>query len=174
MTRRCLSRAYFARLSCVVCAAAGERVASTSALVSRLRSLGYRVTGPRRTIVDLVAAQRRQFTAGDLCRELATLAPSVGRATIFRTLDLLASAGLISRAAGEDGSHTYTVCVDCQAGHHHHLVCSRCGLVVALEECPLGDQWPALAARSQFRVDGHRLEFFGLCAACAQQAGAAG
>ena len=135
-------------------------------LVKQLRELGYRVTGPRKTIVEAVAGWRHQFTASDVCQEVARVAPSVGRATVFRTLDLLSSVGLISRVHEGDGCHGYVICSECPVGHHHHLVCSRCGLVVRVSECDLDEQSRRLAERTHFRIDGHRLEFYGVCDAC--------
>ena len=50
---------------------------------------GYRITVPRRMIAGLMERKREGFTAEMLCEEL----PSVGRATVFRTIRLFVEVG---------------------------------------------------------------------------------
>ncbi|MCS6882809.1 MAG: Fur family transcriptional regulator [Oscillochloridaceae bacterium] len=132
----------------------GERV------LAALRSEGHRLTGPRLAIIHQVASQERPFSAEALA---ATLAPAVGRATVYRAVDWLRQRGWLARVQTERGDYTY---VRTLPGHHHHAVCLRCGATLLVEGCQAIEALTALLARQGFRVQGHILELFGLCARC--------
>lgn len=134
-------------------------------LMKSLRAAGYRSTGSRRAIVDAVIRRRRPFSSADILAEVHDGERSVGRATVFRTLDVLHSAGILDRVENSDGSQSYVVC---PAGHHHHAICSSCGLVVDLRGCDAGRQAELEAQAAGFAIQGHRLEFYGLCRACSR------
>ena len=62
-----------------------------------------------------------------------------------------------------DGDHAYVVC---DAVHHHHAICTGCGQSLDVDDRGLSDILATVLRRSGFRVTAHRLEIFGLCAAC--------
>ena len=122
------------------------------------------MTGPRRALVRLIADRKVRFTAADLEEDVARISPAVGRATVFRTLELLLSLGLVERVHTEgERRDAYVV-----AGgvHHHHLVCSRCGVVTEVTGCMVDDLVSSLAQASGFQVEGHWMEIVGLCSRC--------
>ena len=125
---------------------------------------GYRSTAPRRAVVGSVAARDHQFTAEEVCREL----PAVGRATVFRCLGLLVETGILCRVLLENGSPRYQMS---HTGHHHHLICTECGLAQDLLGCDIDDLLKERAAGSGFHMDGHRLEVYGRCVECWKKAG---
>lgn len=134
-------------------------------ILERLRAAGHRLTQPRQVVVEAVAEQRSRFTAGELCDDVARRAPSVGRATVFRTMQLLAEAGVLERVHGDGGRDAYIV--DSRGHHHHHhMVCGTCGAVVSLEGCGLEDFVTDLASRYGFAAEDHLVEIYGRCAAC--------
>jgi Fur family ferric uptake transcriptional regulator len=138
------------------------RVPSVDEILAALADRGYRETESRRLIARAVAARETAFSAQDICAELAPR--GVGRATVFRTLNLLHEVGLLNRLHVGDGCHWYTVC---NPHHHHHLVCVQCGSVYPLGECRIASEAGQVAARVGFVVEGHHMEVFGRCAACA-------
>jgi Fe2+ or Zn2+ uptake regulation protein len=79
------------------CARCRAPATGAVALARHLRLAGHQVTAARTAVLAAVAAQVRPFTAGDLCAAVAAAAPSVGRATVFRTLELLVAEGLLDR-----------------------------------------------------------------------------
>jgi len=135
----------------------------TSAIVAALDGAGYRLTGPRRSLASLIAGQDGHFTAAQLVVDARERRLGVGRATIFRTLEVLEELGLVERLDLPSGDHAY---VACQAAHHHHVVCSRCGHTREIDDAGLRVVVREIAHRTGFRVDEHRLELFGLCPAC--------
>lgn len=120
---------------------------------------GYRLTGPRRSVVEAVLSRRRPFTAEQLVDEL----PAIGRATIYRTLEILASVDVLTRLLQPGGHPSYVVG---QPGHRHHLVCSECGTVIAFTRCPVDELVQDLTRDTEFAIHGHHLEVFGVCPRC--------
>ncbi len=123
----------------------------------------YRVTEPRRAVAQLIADQAGHFSAADLVAEANARRLGIGRATIFRTLDVLAELELVERIDLPSGEHAY---VACEPSHHHHVVCSRCGRSHDIDDAGLRAVVRAVARRTGFRIDDHRLELFGLCPDC--------
>jgi Fe2+ or Zn2+ uptake regulation protein len=145
-----------------------EAAAATNGLVGALEDAGYRLTEPRRAVAEMIAGRDGHFTAAELVDEARTLHPGLGRATVFRAIDLFASLNLVERVDLPAGDHAY---VACDRAHHHHAICTRCGRSLDVDDTGLAEVLADIGRRSGFRVAAHRLELFGLCAAC--QAGQA-
>ena len=131
--------------------------------IEALEAAGYRITGPRRSVSELTAGRTGTFSAAELEAEARQRRLRIGRATIFRALDLFVELGVVERLDLPTGEHAY---IRCEPAHHHHLVCSRCGRAEEVEDAGLQDVNDAIARRTGFRIDSHRLELFGLCPAC--------
>ncbi len=132
-------------------------------IMEKISEADHKVTESRRVVVELALKRDNAFSAAALYDDVKQLAPSVGRATVFRTLDLLSSMGFLEKVHMEDGCHNYVVC---HGQHHHHLICNRCGAAVDFEDCSLNELLQQLASRTGFQIQGHWLEVFGLCRNC--------
>lgn len=132
-------------------------------IVTALDRAGYRITEPRRSLAALISDQDSHFTAAELVSAARARRLGVGRATVFRTLEVLEELGAIERLDLPTGEHAYVVC---EPAHHHHVVCSRCGRTSEIEDAGLRSVVREVARRTGYRVDEHRLELFGLCPAC--------
>ena len=128
-------------------------------LMRMVEGRGYRSTGPRRALVGSVADRDGHFTAEELRKEV----PGVGRATVYRCLTLLVEEGILCRVLLEDGSLHYQLS---HRAHHHHLICTACGLSQDLLGCDIEGILSEKALHDGFRMDGHRLEVYGRCAGC--------
>jgi Fur family ferric uptake transcriptional regulator len=134
-----------------------------STLVAALDQAGYRLTGPRRALADLIANREGHFTAADLVAAARRRRLAVGRATIFRALEALTRVGAVERLDLPNGEHAYVVC---EPSHHHHIVCSSCGQVADVVGCDLTSLASEVGLRSGYRVDTHRVELYGTCPDC--------
>jgi Fur family transcriptional regulator, ferric uptake regulator len=141
--------------------AAPRAVHAGTHLVDALERAGHRLTGPRRTVAQLVGAREGHFTAADLVEDAR--GRGIGRATVFRSIDLFTSLGLVERVDLPGGDHAY---VACDTAHHHHAICTSCGRSYDVDDAGLSEVLGRMGSRSGFRVTAHRLEIFGLCAAC--------
>lgn len=124
---------------------------------------GYRMTGPRTSVLHAVLRRQRPFTAEQLVAELTANGSGIGRATVYRTLEILASVDVLTRLIQADGHPAYVVGAP---GHRHHLVCSECGDAVAFTSCPVDELVHDLTRDTDFAIHGHLLEVFGVCPDC--------
>jgi Fur family transcriptional regulator, ferric uptake regulator len=132
-------------------------------LIDALERAGLRLTAPRRAVAQLVADQPGHFTSAGIVAAARTRRLGVGRATTFRTLEVLLEIGAIERIDLPNGEHAYLAC---EPTHHHHVVCSNCGRSRDIDDAGLRAVVRTIARRTGYRVDDHRLELFGLCPAC--------
>lgn len=130
---------------------------------SVLGDAGYRLTSTRRALAGLIAAREAPFTAADLADEARRRRLRVGRATIFRTLDVLVDLGSVERLDLPSGEHAY---IACEPRHHHHVVCSDCGASREIDDLGWRSIVGDIERRTGYRIDDHRLELFGCCPAC--------
>jgi Fur family ferric uptake transcriptional regulator len=138
-----------------------ERGPERTQVLRQLSELGFRETDARRSIVETVLSKDGQFTARELHDELQPW--GVGRATIFRTLDLLVELGVLNRLHTDDRCSSYIICAD---QHHHHLVCERCGGVDEISDARVERAVRGMAVESGFRAREHHLEIVGICTRC--------
>ena len=136
---------------------------SPDASSDALSGAGIRRTEPRRAVAELIAARTGHFTARELVRDAATRQTGVGRATIFRSLELFAELGLVERLDLPSGEHAY---VACEPAHHHHVICSRCGRSAEVKDAGMSEVTREVALRTGYRIERHRLELFGVCPEC--------
>ena len=132
-------------------------------MIEVLARHGYRLTGPRRAVLDAVLRRDRPFTAEMIVAELKAIEPGLGRATVYRTLEILASVDVLTRILQPGGHPAYVVG---SPGHRHHLVCSGCGATVAFTSCPVDELVRDLSRDTEFAIHGHLLEVFGVCPTC--------
>lgn len=131
-------------------------------LVERLEDSGYRLTGPRRRICQLLAER----SAGVTAEELVLLAKGIGRATVYRNIRLLVQAGLLCKLA-EHGTPRYALD---RASHHHHVVCVSCGQVQEFRDPGLERALQKVLIPAVGTVVGHHLEIDVLCGGCEAEA----
>lgn len=132
-------------------------------VVEHLADEGHRVTEPRRVLVQRILRYTAPFTAEELLADLQGADVLIGRATVYRTLELLHGYQWLSLVHRPEGEHGYVVT---EPGHRHHLVCRNCSTVIAFEGCDLQTLLGGLAERLNFRIEGHWLEAFGVCEVC--------
>ena len=94
---------------------------------------GYRLSAPRTAVVETLATLGCSVTAKEIADRLHERGEDVGVASIYRTLDLLDRLRLARRVDAAEGVARYEP-IDPSGDHHHHLVCERCGEVVAFED----------------------------------------
>lgn len=132
-------------------------------ILTAMQQRGWRTTGPRRAIVEQVLAYSQPFSAEELYQALRRTQPSLGRATVFRTLDLLAELGVVERVHHPSGTHRYILT---GAGHRHHVICVRCGAAAEFAVCTVDAVLQEVAEQTRFIILDHWLELTGLCQNC--------
>ena len=126
---------------------------------------GYRMTEARKAILAAFVACHGHISADELVEKVHENAPGVGRMTVYRTLDVMCQLNLIRPVYQGTGAAHYVLLHD---GHHHHLICSNCDMVIEFDECVVAEIETAVSQKFGFTVQGHLLEFYGLCADCSE------
>ena len=130
-----------------------------SNILAALEEHGSRMTWPRRQLARMLARQTGSFSAEEIVAGL----PTLGRATVYRTLRLLGEAGVLCKTAMPDGSPRYSLD---DAHHHHHLVCVDCERIDEFRHPAIERMLRAMRAHVGSELIGHRLELYHRCAVC--------
>jgi Fur family transcriptional regulator, ferric uptake regulator len=135
----------------------------TELATEALSRAGFRSGGGRRQVVELLGSEDCALTALEIDRRLSR----VGRATVYRALDQLEALGLVQKIdlGGEAAGYER---LDPEGHHHHHIVCERCGRVVAFEDEGLERAIVALTKRPDFKVSSHEVTLRGECSRCGE------
>ena len=135
-------------------------------VLAELRSHGYKITPQRRAVVKTITSSSDSLSPATLHDKLQRTHPGIGLVTIYRTLEILAELRLVCKLHSSN-NRSYTTGT---TQHHHHLICSGCGKVFDFSGYHLEKLEESLSRDSGFRIDGHLLEFTGLCRACQKAA----
>ena len=133
---------------------------------ARLRADSQRYTTNRRAVVELLEASDRPLSIPQMLADRKNLAQS----SVYRNLVVLEDAGVVRRIVTNDEFSRYELAEDL-TGHHHHLICSKCGAVDDFTVSPaleaeIEKVLKRVAKRHAFAIDGHRLDLIGACADC--------
>jgi Fur family transcriptional regulator, ferric uptake regulator len=126
----------------------------------RLDQAGYRSGAARREVIALLASEPCAVTALEIDRRL----DSVGRASVYRTLEQLDRLHLVQRVEIGGDSAGYER-VDSEQ-HHHHLVCEECGRLAPFVDRPLERAIEAVSRSADFEVAAHDVVLRGRCPDC--------
>ena len=103
--------------------------------ITSLKQAGYRLTQARLTVLEVLEAERGHITSADVLEKVERINPAIGRASVFRTLELFTQLGFI-RPTYIHTSLTPTY-VMMHGGHHHHVICTECKRFFELDDCGL-------------------------------------
>lgn len=127
-----------------------------------------RLTLEREIIVKEVFSDHEHFDAEELTARLASRGsgPNVSRATVYRALREMVNAGLLRKVARPNDREVYEH--DYGYPQHDHFICKSCGSLTEFKNDSISEILEQVAAQHGFRLDGHRLEAYGLCNACSR------
>jgi Fur family transcriptional regulator, ferric uptake regulator len=133
--------------------------------VDVLAQAGYRRGGARRAIVELLGEQDCALSAAEIGELLAARRHEVSRASVYRVLEELEGLDLLQRIEVGQGIVRYEP-AGAGAGHHHHLVCERCGRLEPFTDPGLERAIRRVSAQVPMRAHGHEIVIRGECADC--------
>ena len=136
-----------------------------------LRERSLPVTSQREQVAQVLFAAGGHLSVEDLEGLLRKRGLHVGKATIYRTLDLLAQSGMVHERDFGEGFRRYERVPG--HPHHEHLICLRCGKVVEFSNERLEKMKELIAEEYGFQHRHHRLEIYGVCRECQQREGPA-
>jgi len=130
-----------------------------------LRRAGLRPGRARARIIQLLASESCALSAVEIEDALRSQGRRTGRASIYRALDQLAEHGLVERVAVDRDQARFERVLP-SGEHHHHLVCDRCGRLVAFDDPGLERAINRVSRRLGVRVDHHEVVLRGACEDC--------
>jgi Fur family transcriptional regulator, ferric uptake regulator len=127
-----------------------------------LKEKGFSITNQRRIIIAEILRCGSHFDIESLAARMYSNNRQSARATVYRTVKLLADAGIIKREMlGENHSHYEFIEQD-----HGHFICSSCAKIIELA-CPTLKTFLESVSRSyHFTINRHSVELYGICGEC--------
>jgi Fur family ferric uptake transcriptional regulator len=133
--------------------------------LATLAAAGHRRGGARNAVVELLEQQSCALTAQEIDDRLRAHGRGVGRASVYRILELLTELRLVQRIDVGQGVARYERHQP-DGDHHHHLVCDRCGRIAPFEDPVLEHAIERVSRRLSFAVDDHDVVLRGACGDC--------
>jgi Fur family ferric uptake transcriptional regulator len=130
-----------------------------------LRDNGLPVTQQREAIADVVFGSAKHLSVEDIEEQLRERGERIGKATIYRTLEMLVKSGLVAEHDFGEGFKRYEHLFG-QKPVREHLVCTECGRVDELHSSELVRLQEEAARRRGFLPARYRLQIYGLCESC--------
>jgi Fur family ferric uptake transcriptional regulator len=129
-----------------------------------LERRGLKLTAERRALFDEVFARHEHLEADELLVRLRAKHKKISRATIYRTLELLADSGIVGKLRIGEAGYRYE---RLRAGDHHdHLICRVCGKVVEFYEPRIEQLQDDVCERYGFILLDHSHQMRGICRQC--------
>ena len=132
--------------------------------MQKLQAAGHRITHARLVILTVLSESSGHLTSAEIIERVEAQDPSIGRASIFRTLDLLTSLAIVRPTFLTPITPSYILMAP--TGHHSHIICTHCNRVIEVDDCYVDGLTDVLQGRYDVRLIGHLVEFYGLCEAC--------
>lgn len=130
-----------------------------------LREQGLPVTHQREVVADIVFSSGEHLSVDDIEREMRAAGERIGKATIYRTLDLLVKSNLVGENDFGEGFKRYEHRLS-REPIHEHLICLHCGMVIEFQDSGVHRIEALVTAEHGFRPTRHKLEIYGLCREC--------
>ncbi len=130
-----------------------------------LREQGLPVTRQREAVAEVVFASEGHQSVEEIEGRLRERGEKTGKATVYRTLEMLVKSGLVAERDFGEGFKRYEHLFG-QMPVHGHMICEECGAVVEIQEAELKRLQDRIAEEHGFVPSRYRLEIYGLCAEC--------
>ncbi|MBA7483515.1 Ferric uptake regulation protein [subsurface metagenome] len=132
-------------------------------IISKLSEQGYRLTPQRVMVLSAIEDSDDHISAEEIYAQIVAKYPQVNISTVYRTLELLKRLGLVTETDLGGGRVRYH---SAEKGHHHHLVCQKCGTIIDIDESTLARLQDVLLHRYNFSARLSHVAIFGRCANC--------
>ena len=121
-----------------------------------------RMTKQRSVILDEIRKSKSHPIADEIYKVVKKRMPYISFGTVYRNLGILSKEGLIRKIELAHTKRRY----DGNIKNHYHIICTECGRIDDLITKEVGSIEELLGVRSNYKISGHRLKFFGICPDC--------
>jgi Fur family ferric uptake transcriptional regulator len=136
---------------------------TTETWLTQLQESGYRLTGARRAVVDVIQKSRQALTPVQVFDRARKKYRALGLVSVYRTLEKLEELGLVQRVHQPQGCQAF---ITAGTGHQHLLLCQKCGTATLFEGDKLDGLITSIARSTGYQIKDHWLQLFGLCENC--------
>jgi Fur family ferric uptake transcriptional regulator len=130
-----------------------------------LKEQGLPVTHQREAVAKVVFGSGEHLSVDEIEGVLRSDGHRIGKATIYRALDLLVRSKLVAELDFGEGFKRYEHRLSAEP-IHEHLICLNCGAVIEFQSAEVHRIEALVSARHGFRPTRHKLEIYGLCREC--------
>lgn len=130
-----------------------------------LREQGLPITQQREAVADVVFSSTGHLSVEDIEAALKGQGERIGKATIYRTMEILVRSGLVEEHDFGEGFKRYEHLFG-QQPIHEHLICTNCSRVIEFQSPQVVRLQEETARQHGFLPTRHRLEIYGICAHC--------
>lgn len=134
-----------------------------SDLYKTLKQMGLKATPTRITVLSYVNKTKYPFDIEEINTSLKKKDMKTDIVTIYRTLHVFESMGIIKKVELSEGKFRYE---SSTLPHHHHFICEHCGEIEDIGNCIIPGSEKKIEKEKDVHIRRHSLEFFGLCAQC--------
>ncbi|MBM3707329.1 MAG: transcriptional repressor [Actinobacteria bacterium] len=143
-------------------------------LEKKLKDLGYKFTGQRKLILEALSSELKLFDAESVFMEARKADPSIGIATVYRTLELLSRLNLICKISVGMDKSMYMLSYDCRKETSVYMICDNCKRVITNNTCLKSavkirlkeDAEDNILKNCNLKIDKFQVVFTGLCDKC--------
>jgi Fe2+ or Zn2+ uptake regulation protein len=136
----------------------------TEYAVKALRDGGYKVTKPRKQVLEAIEKAEGPMSPYDIGKMMEEERKHLDQVTIYRVINLLCSLNLVHKVFSRGG---YVRCdLLEEEGCHRFLICRGCGNLQEFRDEALCNQENQIAQKMGFRAEHHVTESSGLCKDC--------
>ena len=132
-------------------------------VLENLRAKGFRLTPQRMMVLEAVEASEDHISAEEIFKQAHAKYPYLNISTVYRTLELLKTQGLVAESDLGGGRLVYH---PVGKAHHHHLVCRKCGSVQDVDEAVFTKLQAELKKQYGFDAVLEHMAIFGTCKKC--------
>jgi len=120
------------------------------------------VTLQRRVILEELGERSDHPTAEEIFHSLRKKMRKLSLATVYRTLETLASHHLIMEYNQGKNASRYEI----MKGPHYHVICLKCNKMDDVFGITIEGLEQEIAKLTSYRIEKHRLDVYGLCPQC--------
>jgi len=128
---------------------------------------GYKNTHQRQLILSAFKSKHQLLSANEIFEICLVKSPKLARSTVYRNLEMLKKNHLIEETFIKEKNMVLYELITHE--HLHHMICLLCHKMIPVHDCHIDDISLDFAKKHGFKIQSHKLEFYGYCNSCSQK-----
>lgn len=138
-------------------------------LRSELRRRKQRMTAQRELVLKAFAdTDAEHLSSEEVYRKVLEKRLKISKATVFRTVELLAEVGILRKIVFRDGIVRYEL-VEENENEDQQIICNQCGKAFDFSLDKVDELIKKAEKKTGFQIDEVQIKFYGLCPECQER-----